>query len=106
MTLKIEGTLEELRSLFLGAAEKELKETAKRAGKKVVKKTVKRALSAWQRFLKAFKFRKQRKNESNSQYLAARTKAAGVAYRRTQRKKKGSTKKGQVRKTARRAYER
>lgn len=86
--VKVDGTIAELRELFLGAAEKELKETAKRAGKKAVKKTVKRALSAWQRFLRGFKFRKQRKNESNAQYLGARTKAAGVAYRRTQRKTK------------------
>ena len=103
--VKVEGTLDELRRLFLGAAEKELKETAKRAGKKAVKKTIKRALSAWQKFLKSFKFRKQKRNESNAKYFGARTKAAGIAYRRTQRKKKG-TKKGQVRKTARRAYER
>jgi hypothetical protein len=106
VTLKVEGTLDELRRLFLGAAEKELKETAKRAGKKVVKKVVKRTLSAWQRFLKAFKYRRQRKNESNSAYFGARTKAASKAYKKEQRKKKGSTKKGQVRKTARRAYER
>ena len=86
--VKVEGTIEELKRLFVGAAEKELKETAKRAGKKAVKKTVKRALSAWQRFLKAFKFRRQRKSESNTAYFSARTKAAGIAYRRTQRKTK------------------
>ena len=78
MTLKVEGTLDELRSLFLGAAEKELKDTAKRAGKKVVKKVVKRALSAWQKFLKSFKFRKQRKNESNAKYLCSSTKILSV----------------------------
>lgn len=102
--VKVEGTISELRDLFLGAAEKELKATAKRAGKKAVKKIVRKSLTAWQRFLKNFKFRKQKRNESNSAYFGARTKAAGIAYRRTQRK--NGTKKGQVRKTARRAYER
>ena len=86
--VKVEGTLDELRRLFLGAAEKELKDQAKKAGTKVVKKTINRALSAWQRFLKAFKFRRQRKSESNTAYFSARTKAAGIAYRRTQRKTK------------------
>ena len=86
--VKVEGTLDELRRLFLGAAEKELKDQAKKAGTKVVKKTIKRALSAWQKFLKSFKFRRQRKSESNTAYFSARTKAAGIAYRRTQRKTK------------------
>ena len=63
-------------------AKKELKETAKRAGKKAVKKTVKRAATGWQRFLKSFKFRKQKRNESNSAYFGARTKAASRAYKR------------------------
>ena len=101
MTLKVEGTLAELQELFLGAAKKELKETAKRAGKKAVKKTEKVVLTAWQKFLKSFKFRKQKRNEKSSTYFGLRTKAASRAYR-----KKNGTKKGQVRKTARRAYER
>jgi len=99
--VKVEGTIEELRRLFLASAEKELKETVKRAGKKAVKKVVKRTATAWQRFLKSFKFRKQKRNESNSTYFGLRTKAASRAYR-----KKNGTRKGQVRKTARRAYER
>ena len=104
VTLKVEGTLEELRRLFLGAAERELKETAKRAGKKVVKKTVKagkKKLSKWHKFLRSFKFRNRKRNESPATYMGLRTKAASRAY-----KKKNGTKKGQVRKTARRAYER
>lgn len=88
MALKVEGTLEELKELFLGAAKKELKETAKRAGKKVVKKTVKRTATAWQRFLKSFKFRKQKRNESNSAYFGARTKAASRAYKKKNKVRK------------------
>ena len=72
----------ELRELFMMEAKKELKETAKSAGKKAVKKTVKRTVTAWQRFLKGFKFRKQKRNESNSAYFGARTKAASRAYKR------------------------
>ena len=82
MALKVEGTLAELRELFMMEAKKELKETAKSAGKKAVKKTVKRTVTAWQRFLKGFKFRKQKRNESNSAYFGARTKAASRAYKR------------------------
>lgn len=87
LALKVEGTLEELRDLFLGAAIKEAKDTAKNAGKKVVKKAVKKTLTAWQKFLKSFDFRKQKRNESNSAYFAARTKAASRAYKKMKRKK-------------------
>jgi fructose-specific phosphotransferase system component IIB len=99
--VKVEGTIEELRRLFLASAEKELKETAKRAGKKVVKETTKRALNAWQKFLRDFTWRKKKKTESNAEYMGLRSKAASRAWH-----KKNGTKKGQVRKTARRAYER
>ena len=95
MALKVEGTLEELRALFLGAAISEAKSTAKKAGKKVVKKAVKKVLTEWQKFLKSFKYRKQRRNESNSAYFAARTKAASRAYKK--RKPKPSKLPGQPR---------
>ena len=88
LALKIEGTLEELRDLFLGAAIKEAKDTAKSAGKKVVKKAVKKVLTEWQKFLKSFKYRKQRRNESNSAYFAARTKAASRAYKKKRLQKR------------------
>jgi len=101
LTLKIEGTLEELKELFLLSAKDEAKKVAKKAGKKVVQKTVKK-LSAWHRFLRDFVWRKRKRNESPSTYMGLRTKAASKAYKKL---KKGSTKKGQVRKTARRAYE-
>ena len=86
MALKVEGTLEELRELFMMEAKKELKQTAKRAGKKAVKKTVTRAKSEWQRFLKNFKFRKQKRNEKSSTYFGLRTKAAARAYKRRKKK--------------------
>jgi hypothetical protein len=82
LALKVEGTLEELRALFVEGAKQEARKTAKAAGKKAVRKTVKRTKSAWQKFLKSFKFRKQKRNESNSAYFGARTKAASKAYKR------------------------
>ena len=82
MALKVEGTLEELRALFVEGVKQEARKTAKSAGKKAVRKTVKRTKSAWQKFLKSFKFRKQKRNESNSAYFGARTKAASRAYKR------------------------
>ncbi len=101
--VRVEGTIAELRELFLEAAKGEARRVAKKAGKKAVQKTVKRTLSAWQRFLRDFKFRKQKRNEKSSTYFGLRTRAASRAYKKA---KKGSTKKGQPRKTARRAYER
>ncbi len=53
----------------------------------------------WIKFNSKFEYRKKRKAESPQDYLRARNKAASRAY------KKNGTKKGQVRKTARRAYE-
>lgn len=82
MAIKVEGTLEELRDLFLAGAKTEARRQAKQAGKKAVQKTVKRTKTAWQKFLKSFKFRKQKRNESNSAYFGARTKAASRAYKR------------------------
>lgn len=53
--VKIEGTLEEIRDMFLQGAKTEAKRTAKAAGKKAVKKavkTAKRAPSAYNRYMK------------------------------------------------------
>jgi len=88
--VKIEGTLSELRDLFLAGAKSELKKEAKKQGEKVVKRAKRRVKTAWQKFLKDFKFRKQKRNESNSAYFGARTKAAARAYKRAklQRRKK------------------
>jgi hypothetical protein len=84
--LEVKGTLEELRELFIASAVSEAKSTAKRAGKKVVKKVVKKSLNAWQRFLRDFKFRKQKRNEKSSTYFGLRTKAASRAYKRRGKK--------------------
>ncbi len=85
--VKVEGTLEELEELF-GS----LKKTAKRIRQttKVAKKTsrtVRKKLSEWQRFLKSFKFRKQKRNEKASTYFGLRTKAASRAYKKMKRGK-------------------
>jgi len=53
--VKVEGTLEELKALFVEAAKQEARQTAKRAGKKAVKKIVKkakRAPSAYNKYMK------------------------------------------------------
>ena len=53
--VKVEGTLEEIRALFVEEAKKEAKATAKRAGKSAVKKAVKkakRAPSAYNKYMK------------------------------------------------------
>ena len=78
---KVEMTLEELMSLLGGQAPKRRSSSktvaiAKTKVKKPRKKT------AWDRHLKSFKFRKQKRNESNSAYFGARTKAASRAYKR------------------------
>ena len=52
---KVEGTLDELKALFVESAKQEARSTAKRAGKKAVKKavkTVKRAPSAYNKYMK------------------------------------------------------
>ena len=53
--IKVEGTLEELRELFLEGAKKEAKRQAKEAGKRVVrsgvKQAAKRTKSAWQKYI-------------------------------------------------------
>ena len=53
--MKVEGTLDELKALFVESAKQEARSTAKRAGKKAVKKavkTVKRAPSAYNKYMK------------------------------------------------------
>jgi len=64
-------------------------------------KKKRRKANPWIKFSKGFNFRKRRKNESAKAYLGARSAAASRAYKKL---KKGGTKKGQVRKTARRAF--
>jgi len=53
--VKVEGTLDELKALFVESAKQEARSTAKRGGKKAVKKavkTVKRAPSAYNKYMK------------------------------------------------------
>lgn len=53
--VKVEGTLEELRALFVEGAKKEARKQAKKAGGDVVKSVTKsgkkRAKSAWQKYM-------------------------------------------------------
>ena len=76
----------ELRELFMSGVKTELKKEAKEQGKKIVKRAKRKVKTAWQKFLKDFKFRKQKRNESNSAYFGARTKAASRAYKRLKKK--------------------
>ena len=53
--VKVEGTLEELRALFVEGAKQEARKTARAAGKKAVQKVVKkakRAPSAYNKYMK------------------------------------------------------
>jgi len=55
LLVKVEGTLEELKALFVESAKQEARSTAKKAGKAAVKKavkTVKRAPSAYNKYMK------------------------------------------------------
>jgi len=49
--VKVEGTIAELKALFLQAVIEEVKEVVVDAGTKVVKKSVKRTKSAWQKYM-------------------------------------------------------
>tara|TARA_R110002110_G_C13444459_1_gene716477 strand:- start:1239 stop:1769 length:531 start_codon:yes stop_codon:yes gene_type:complete len=59
----------------------------------------------WIAFNKRFTFRAKRKNEAPKEYFRLRQKAARIAYYKAHPERKKGTRKGQVRKTARRAYE-
>ena len=53
--VKVEGTLAELRELFMEGAKNQARREAKKAGAEVVKRSVagtKRKLSAWQKYIK------------------------------------------------------
>jgi hypothetical protein len=52
--VKVEGTLDELKALFVEAAKQEARATAKRAGKKAVKTGVKKAVKAAKRAPSAY----------------------------------------------------
>jgi hypothetical protein len=84
--IEIKGSVADIARLFGKAIEDEAKVQATRIGKDLVKEIVKRGPTAWTRFLKAFKFRKRKKNEANATYLGLRSKAASRAYKRRGKK--------------------
>ena len=84
--VKVEGTLEELRELFLEGAKKEARKVARKAGEEVVKSGVKRAKSAWQKYMANKK--KQIKFKSGKRKGRLDLKKMGAAFRREQRKMK------------------
>ena len=84
--VKVEGTLEELRDLFVEGAKKEARKVAKKAGADVVKSGVKRTKSAWQRYMANKK--KQIKFKSGKRKGRLDLKRMGAAFRREQRKAK------------------
>ena len=84
--VKVEGTLEELRELFVEGAKKEARKVARKAGAEVVKSGVKRAKSAWQRYMANKK--KQIKFKSGKRKGQLDLKRMGAAFRREQRKAK------------------
>ena len=83
--VKVEGTLAELRELFVEGAKKEARKTARKAGEKVVRSAAKRTKSAWQKFMANPK--KQIKFKSGKRKGRLDLKRMGTAFRREQRKK-------------------
>ena len=89
--VKIEGTLEEIRAIFVEEAKTEAKRQAKKAGKAVVKKAVKkakRAPSAYNRYMKKELARLKRAHPRMTHQ--ARFKKAAKSWRGA--KKKGGKK--------------
>ena len=86
--VRVEGTLEELRELFVEGAKKEARKVAKKAGAEVVKSVTKsakkRTKSAWQRYIS--KKSNQIKFKSGKRKGQLDLKRMGAAYRRSQRK--------------------
>ena len=83
--VKVEGTLDELRELFVEGAKKEARKQAKKAGEEVVKRTVKRTKSAWQKYMANPK--KQIRFKTGKRKGRLDLKRMSAAYRREQRKK-------------------
>ena len=88
--VKIEGTLEEIRAIFVEEAKTEAKRQAKKAGKAVVKKAVskaKRAPSAYNRHMK--KELKRLKKAHPRMTHKARFKKAAKSWKGSKTKKGG-----------------
>lgn len=88
--VKVEGTLEELKAMFLESAVQEAKVTAKRAGKKAVKKAVKtvsRAPSAYNKYMKQELARLKKAHPRMTHQ--ARFKKAAKSWKGSKKKKGG-----------------
>ena len=83
--VKIEGTLEELRELFVESAKKEARKIAVKAGASAVKTAVRRTKSAWQRYMGNSS--KQVRFKSGSRKGRLDLKRMAVNYRRENKKK-------------------
>lgn len=86
--VKVEGTLDELKALFIESAKQEARTTAKPSGKKAVKKTVKavkRAPSAYNKHMKKELARLKKKHPKSKH---------SVLFKRAAKSWKGSNKKG------------
>jgi hypothetical protein len=90
LLVKVEGTLDELKALFVESAKQEARSTAKRAGKKAVKKavkTVKRAPSAYNKYMKK-ELAKLKKAHPRMNHQA-RFKKAAKSWKGAKKKKGG-----------------
>ena len=87
--VKVEGTLSELRELFLEGAKSQARKEAKKVGEEVVKRTVstskKRAKSAWQKYMANPK--KQIRFKTGERKGRLDLKRMSAAYKREMRKK-------------------
>jgi hypothetical protein len=87
--VKIEGTLEEIRAMFVEGAKTQAKTEAKRAGKAVVKKVVKkakRAPSAYNKYMKK-KLAQLRKKHPKTPHATLFKRAAKSWSSSTERKR-------------------
>ena len=87
--VKVEGSIEELRKLFLEGAMEEAKKTAKSAGKKTVQKAVKKAKrvpSAYNRYMKKkmAELKKQHPRKAHSAIF----KQAAASWKRSPERKR------------------
>ena len=86
LLVKVEGTLEELKALFVEGAKQEARKTAKSAGKKAVRKVVKkakRAPSAYNKYMKKELARLKKKHPRMTHQ--ARFKKAASSWRRSKK---------------------
>ena len=88
--VKVEGTLDELKALFVESAKQEARVQTKKAGKKAVKKavsTVKRAPSAYNKYMKKELARLKKAHPRMTHQ--ARFKKAAKSWKGSKRKKGG-----------------